>query len=198
MPALTQRRLFTVEDYYAMAEAGVLAAEDRVELIDGEILEMSPIGSRHAAHVNRLNRWLTLALGERAVLSVQNPLRLDDFAEPEPDLAVLRPREDFYAEAHPGPLDVLLLIEVSDSSLVFDRQVKLPIYAAHGILEVWVVNLIESRIEVHHTPQGREYKETWVPRRGERLAPRAFPELEITAEDALGLATESSMPSEGA
>ena len=175
MPALTQRRLFTVDDYHAMAEAGVLNAEDRVELIDGEILEMSPIGSRHAAHVNRLNRWLTTALGERAVLSVQNPVRLDDFAEPEPDLAVLRPRADFYAEAHPGPRDVLLLIEVSDSSLVFDRKVKLPLYAGHEIPEVWVVNLIEGQIEVYRRPEGREYSKAQTPRRGERLAPLAFP-----------------------
>lgn len=185
MPALAQRRLFTVDDYYKMAETGILAETDRVELIAGEVVEMSPIGSRHAAGVNRLTRWLG-ALGERVVLSVQNPVRLDDFSEPEPDIAVLRPRDDFYAADHPRPSDVLMLAEVSDSSLVFDRQVKLPLYAAHGIPEVWVVSLVEDLVEVYRKPLGNGYAEVRKLRRGERLAPEAFPDLETRVENLLG------------
>lgn len=186
MSALSQSRLFTVDEYYAMAQAGVLKPEDRVELIGGEVLEMSPIGSRHAAHVNRLTRWLATALGERAIVSVQNPVRLDDFNEPEPDLAVLKPREDFYAEAHPGPSDVLLLVEVSDSSLVFDRKIKLPLYASHGIPEVWVVNLIEGVIEVLREPSGREYRKTLRLSRADELSSVTLSGLKISVSDVLG------------
>jgi Uma2 family endonuclease len=177
-----------VDEYYAMADVGVLTPDDHVELIGGEVLEMSPIGSRHAALVNRLTRWLTASLGERAVVSVQNPVRLDDFNQPEPDLAVLRPRDDFYAEAHPGPADVLLLVEVSDSSLVFDRKVKLPLYATHGIPEVWVVNLIERVVEVRREPQGRKYRGATTLRQGDVLAPEAFPDLELAVDEVIGQA----------
>lgn len=186
MSALTQRRLFTVGDYYRMAEIGILSADDRVELIAGEVVEMSPIGSRHAACVNRLLHRLAAALGAQAILSVQNPVRLDDFSEPEPDVAVLRPREDFYAAAHPGPKDVFWLVEVSDSSLVFDRRVKLPLYAAHGIPEVWVVSLVEDLVEVLRKPSGKTYTVSRKLRRGTRLAPEAFPDVEIAVDAILG------------
>jgi len=186
MSALTQRRLFTVGDYYRMAETCILSANDRVELISGEIVEMSPIGSRHAACVKRLVHWLSAALGEQAVLSVQNPVRLDDFSEPEPDVSVLRPRADFYAAAHPGPEDVLWLIEVSDSSLVFDRRVKLPLYAAHGIPEVWVVSLVEDLVEVFRNPSAKKYAQSRKLRRGARLTPAAFPTVELDVDAVLG------------
>lgn len=186
MSALSQSRLFTVDEYYAMAQAGVLKPDDRVELIGGEVLEMSPIGSRHAAHVNRLNRWLALALGEQVIVSVQNPVRLDDFNEPEPDLAVLKPRDDFYADAHPGASDVLLLVEVSDSSLVFDRKIKLPLYASHGIPEVWVVNLIEGVIEVLREPAGRHYGTSFKLSRTDELSCEALRGLKIPVRDILG------------
>ena len=186
MPALAQRHLFTVGDYHKMAETGILSADDRVELIAGEIVEMSPIGSRHAGCINRLIRWLAAALGDRAILSVQNPLRLDDLSEPEPDVVILRPREDFYADAHPGPEDVLWLIEVSDSSLVGDRQVKLPLYAAHRIPEVWIVSLIENLVEVHRQPVEGRYLESRQARRDAQIAPKTFPTLAIPIEAMIG------------
>ncbi len=186
MSALTQRRLFTVGDYYRMAETGILSADDRVELIAGEVVEISPIGSRHAACVKRLLHWLSAALGDQAVLGVQDPVRLDDLSEPEPDVSVLRPRQDFYAAAHPGPGDVLWLIEVSDSSLVFDRRVKLPLYAAHGIPELWVVSLAEDLVEVLQMPSGKGYTVSRKLRPGARLAPAAFPDVELEVEALLG------------
>ena len=186
MPALAQHHLFTIDEYTKMAETGILTEKDRVELIQGEIIEISPIGSRHAASVNRLNRLLAMALGERAVVSVQNPVRLDDFSEPEPDVTLLEPRDDFYAAAHAGPADILLLIEVSDSSLLFDREVKLPLYALHKISELWVVNLIEDLIEVHREPRDGVYQAVSRLRRGDRLAPEAFPDIETTVESILG------------
>jgi Uma2 family endonuclease len=120
------------------------------------------------------------------VLGVQDPVRLDDFSEPEPDVSVLRPRADFYAAAHPGPEDVLWLIEVSDSSLVFDRRVKLPLYAAHGIPEVWVVRLVEDLVEVFRNPSAKKYAWSRKLRRGARLTPAAFPAVELDANAVLG------------
>ncbi len=154
MPAQAQRVQFTTLDYHRMVDAGILAEDDHVELIEGEILRMTPVGSRHAGHVKRLNRLLTLSLGDRAIVAVQDPIHVNDFSEPEPDLAILRPRDDFYEQAHPGPADVFWLVEVSDSSLQFDREVKLPLYARHGVPEVWVVNVQNAVVEVHRAPDG--------------------------------------------
>ncbi len=179
MSAQPQRHSFTVDDYHRMAEAGILTEGDRVELIEGEVIHMSPIGSAHASRVKKLNRLLSLELGERAIVSVQDPIRLDDFSEPEPDVAVLRPRDDFYAESHPGPGDVLLLVEVSDTSAELDRGVKLPLYAGHGIPEVWIVDVAGGFIEVCRRPEGRAYRERQRHRAGEFLSPGAFPDLRL-------------------
>lgn len=149
----------TVSDYYRMAEAGILREDQRVELIDGAIIDMSPIGSRHAATVARINRLMVWSLGAQATVSPQNPLRLSDYSEPEPDIALLRPRQDEYAASHPGPMDVVLLIEVADSSLRFDREVKLPLYARHGIPEVWLVDLEQDRVLVFREPGADGYRE---------------------------------------
>jgi Uma2 family endonuclease len=184
--ALPLPRLFTVNDYYTMAETGILARTDRVELIAGEVVEMSPIGSRHAACVKRLNHHLTAGLGTQVMLGVQDPVRLDDHSEPEPDVTVLRPQDDFYASAHPGPTDVLLLVEVSDSSLLFDREVKLPLYAANAIPEVWVVNLVKDLVEVHRAPRHGAYTESQQLRRGERLTLAASASFEVAVEAILG------------
>lgn len=137
------RHLFSLEEFHRMGHSGIFGEDDRVELIEGEIVEMSPIGSAHAATVNRLNRLLTTQAGERAIVTVQNPLSIpgEDAAvdsEPQPDLMLLEPRNDFYAEGHPTPEDVLLLIEVADTTPDFDRTVKLPVYAGGGVAEVWV------------------------------------------------------------
>ena len=149
---LTRHRL-NVDDYHRMAEAGILGEDDRVELIGGELIDMAPIGQGHAGIVNALNHALFMAFGGRAIVSVQNPLRLDPLNEPQPDVVILRPREDFYQRGPlPGPADVLLVVEVADSSLRYDRAVKLPLYARAGIGEVWIVDLHRLVVDVHREP----------------------------------------------
>ena len=135
-----KHRCFSVADFHRMGEAGILGEDERLELIEGEIIEMTPIGSPHGGRVNQLNRLLTQAVGERAVVAIQNPVVLGEHSEPEPDLALLRPRADFYTSSHPQAADVLLLIEVADSSLASDRDIKVPLYARHGIPEAWIVD----------------------------------------------------------
>jgi len=130
MTVQTHKRLFNVDEYHRMAATGVLSESDRVELIGGEILEMSPIGRRHAACVDRLTRLLVIRLGETAIVRVQNPIALGQHSEPQPDVSLLRPRDDFYASGHPSPEDVLLVIEVCETSIDYDRDIKLPEYAA--------------------------------------------------------------------
>lgn len=154
-----QRRLFTVSDYYKMAEAGILSPDDRVELIRGEILKMSPIKSQHAGVINKLVKMLIRQLDDRATVAGQNPLHISKFSEPEPDIIVARFREDEYVERHPRPEDVFLLIEVADSSLAFDRKVKTPLYAQAGIPEYWIVNLNDRQIEIFRSPAEGEYQE---------------------------------------
>ncbi|MGH9154510.1 MAG: Uma2 family endonuclease [Acidimicrobiales bacterium] len=180
------RHRFTVDDYYRMAESGVLGPDDRVELIEGEIVEMSPIGSRQAACVGRLTRVFSRGLHEtRAIVWVQNPVRLDQHSEPEPDLALLRPRPDYYADSHPGPGDVLLLVEVCDTTWAFDHGVKLPLYAAAGIPEVWLVNLVEATIEVSWEPGVGGYGQTRALRPSDSIAPHAFADLSLEVVDLL-------------
>ncbi len=185
MGAPVARHRFTVKDFYRMAEVGILSQHDRVELLDGEIVDMTPIGSRHAACVNRLNSLLADLLGRRAIVSVQNPIDLGPDSEPQPDLAVLRPRADFYGEAHPGPEDILMVIEVADTSADFDRTVKLPLYARAGIREAWVVDLGSESVEVHQGPAERGYQSVEALRRGQRLVPQAFPDLALAVADVL-------------
>lgn len=154
---LTRHRL-NVDDYHRMAEVGILGEDDRVELIGGELIDMAPIGQDHAATVNGLTRTLVIAFGERAIVSVQNSVRLNRFNEPQPDVTIFRPRADDYRTgAPPGPADVLLLIEVADSTLRYDRIVKLPLYAQAGIPEVWIVDLRRRVVDVHRAPSGDAY-----------------------------------------
>ena len=143
------RRRFTVAEYYAMADAGIFSPEERVELLDGDIIVMPPIGNWHAASVKRLANTMPSALQGRAIVSVQDPTRLDNNSEPQPDVMLLRWRDDFYEAGHPGPADVLLLIEVADSSADFDRNAKLPVYARAGIPEVWIAVRRGRRIEAY-------------------------------------------------
>ena len=174
------KRLFTRDEYYAMAEAGILKPEDRVELVEGEIYQMPPIGNPHAGCVNRLvEGFAPLVTARRAVLSPQNPLHLTDFSAPQPDITLLRRREDFYGAGHPTPGDVLLLVEVADSSVGFDRHTKIPLYARCGIPEVWLVDLVKKVLEVHRDPAPDGYRDVRRLRRGERIAPLAFPDFEI-------------------
>jgi Uma2 family endonuclease len=180
------RRRFNADEYERMAAAAILAEDDRVELIDGEIVEMAPIGHRHASCVNRLNRLFSLAFGDAAVVSVQNPVRLDDQSEPQPDLALLRPRADFYATGHPRPADVLLIVEVAETSGDYDRQVKLPLYARSGIPEAWLVDLQRDTVTSHRGPTADGYRTVQTLRRGEQVAPLAFSERALTVTAILG------------
>ena len=140
-----------------MSETGILGPTDRVELIDGEIIDMSPIGVLHAALVARIASYFSQKLGAAAVVWCQNPLRLDDVSEPQPDIAIIRPRADFYTTGHPGPADVLLVIEVSDTSLAYDLGTKVPLYARHGIPEVWVIDAATRQTQVFRQPVGSRY-----------------------------------------
>ena len=151
-PDTLARHRFDVGQYRRMAETGVLAPDARVELLDGEIVDMPPIGPSHNATVDRLNRLLVTAVGERAIVRVQGSFELSGHSEPEPDLALFAPREDFYAAALPGPGDVLLVVEVADSTLARDRDVKLPLYARHGVREAWLVDIEGRRLSVHTDP----------------------------------------------
>ena len=159
---LIRRHRYTVDEYYRMGQSGILKQGDRVELIEGEIVDMVPAGSAHVGIVNRLNRLLVQALGDRAIVSVQNPVRLSAFSEPEPDIALLRPRDDFYSGAHPGPANVLLIIEVSDSSLDYDRDVKLPLYARHEIPVVWLIDIQRKQLLVFRSPTREGYRDQLV------------------------------------
>jgi Uma2 family endonuclease len=184
--ALRPRRRFNVEDYYRMAEAGILGEDDRVELIEGEIVEMPPIGPAHGGGVTYLNYAFPRLVGGDAILSVQNPVRLSDLSEPVPDLMLLRPRPDFYRESHPGPDDVLLLIEVADRTAAFDRRVKLPLYARAGIREYWIVDLGAGLVEVHREAGPKGYAERTEFRPGDSVAPAAFPDAVLSVGDILG------------
>jgi Uma2 family endonuclease len=178
-PAVLQRHRVTVDEYYRMAEAGVLAPDARVELIEGEVVDMAPIGTRHASAVKRLNQLLSSAVVGRAIVAVQDPVRLGDLSEPEPDVMLLAPRADFYAERHPTAADVLLLVEVSDTTARYDRQIKVPLYARHGVAEVWVVDLDARVLRVHRKPAAGEYTEITTHAEPGRMAPLALPELAL-------------------
>lgn len=176
-------RPFTVGDYYRMAEAGVLAPDERVELIEGEVIRMNPIGPPHANSVNTGNYLFVTRLGRWVTVHVQNPVRLGDLSEPEPDLTLVRKDRD--TSHHPGAADVALLVEVADSSLRFDRRVKLPLYARHGIVEVWILNIGERCLEVYREPTPSGYASTGRFTEGESVAPSAFPDVTFGVDELL-------------
>ncbi len=186
MAAQVMKRLFTVTEYYQMAKAGIFSEDDRVELIEGEVVEMAPIGSRHAACVDRLNRLFSEWAGGHVIVRVQSPIRLGQYSEPQPDLALLQPRDDFYARAHPEPEDVLLVVEVAETSAAYDREMKVPLYARAGILEVWLVDLAEACIQVYRKPSPEGYKEVQRMEHGQRLSPQALPDRELAVDAVLG------------
>jgi Uma2 family endonuclease len=170
---------FSVKDYYRMAETGVLRPDARVELLDGEIIDMSPIGPFHGSVTKYLTQLFTAAAKGRWITAVQDPVRLDDHSEPQPDLMLLKPIPDFYRKSHPRPEDVFLLIEVSDTTLATDRDQKLPAYGRAGIAEVWIVNLNEELIEVYREPHFTGYNSKTVLRAGDHASPRAFPDATV-------------------
>jgi Uma2 family endonuclease len=178
---------FTVDEYHRMGEAGIFSEDDRVELLAGEIVEMSPIGPLHAATVDRLNALFSSRLGGEVIVRVQNPLLLrTEDSEPQPDVVLLRPRPDFYARSHPEASDVYLVIEVADTSVVTDREVKFPIYARAGVPETWLLDMATQRLEVHRQPTPDGYQDVRSLQRGESVAPQAFPQLVLTVDALLG------------
>jgi Uma2 family endonuclease len=183
MPATRHR--FTLDDWHQMIEAGVLRKDQRLELLDGEIYDMAPIGPSHQGTVNFLNRFWSTRLGARAVVSVQGPVTAPPRSEPQPDLALLRDRQDFYRTAHSKPRDVFLVIEVAESSVDYDHA-KLRFYARAAMAEVWIVNLPDECVEIYRDPRGESYVETRVARAGEQVACLAFPDLVLTVDDILG------------
>ncbi|MEO8084460.1 MAG: Uma2 family endonuclease, partial [Ardenticatenales bacterium] len=187
---LTVRRRITADDYHTMADVGLIGPDERTELLDGEVVTKMTINSLHAGCVNRLNGLLGALLAGRAIVSVQNPVRLDDHSEPEPDVAVLAPRDDFYGRSHAHPGDVVWLVEVSDTSRRLDRDVKIPLYAASRIPEVWLVDLAAATIEVHRDPDAAGYRLVQRFGRGDVLHPAAFPDLAVAVDAILGPADD--------
>ncbi len=185
MSVQISKRLLTVSEYHKMAESGILGEDDRVELIHGEIIEMSPIGSRHSSHVKRILKLLIQLLGDKATIGVQDPIVIDDYSEPEPDLSILEFREDFYEMKHPRPHNVFLVIEVADTSLYYDRVTKLKLYAEAGIPECWIVNIEEEQIEMHKTPSEDTYLFREIVKRNGTLIWERF-DLTIKADKILG------------
>lgn len=186
-PILTRRKL-TVDEYYRMAETGIFHEDERLELIDGEIAVMSPIGPLHMGCVATLAQWFGSRVGDRALVWVQNAVRLGRQAAPQPDVALLRPRADNYRTAIPGPADVLLIIEVADTSLAYDREVKLFMYALAGIAEVWIVDLRHHSILVFRDPSPEGYCDATEHGTGASISPLAFPDLAISHEEVFGTA----------
>ena len=184
--ALDRRYRFTVDQYHRMGEAGIFDADCRVELVDGVIFEMTPVDPWHSGVVNWLNHRFVTALGDRAVVHVQNPVDLDPRSEPQPDIMLLSPREDFYRTAHPEPEHALLLVEVANTSLRHDRGRKLPVYARTGVPEVWIVNRRADAVEVYRAPSSNRYQERDVIGRGGHVAPAALPDCRRLIDDILG------------
>lgn len=186
MTANVLKRLFTVEQYHRMIEAGILQEGDRVELIRGEIVEMASIGAKHAGEINRLTRLFYKKFDDQVLVAPQNPVEVDEYSEPQPDIAVLRPRDDFYTSSHPTPNDVFLLIEVSDSTIRYDRTVKIPLYAEDNIAETWIVDVNAELVEVYRQPSASGYRSLSTYTRGQSIELLAFPGIAITVDEILG------------
>ena len=184
-PAIIRRR-FTIAEYEQIAATGIFNEDERFELVQGEIVQMAAMGPQHATCVDLLYQRLVLLVGDRAYVRGQNPVRLSQYSQPQPDIAIVQRRDDFYIHGHPEPEDVLLLIDVSESSLTYDRDVKLPLYAAAGIAEVWIVVLLSQVVEVYRAPSENGYGEKRTLRRGDTLSPLHLPEVVLRVEEMLG------------
>jgi Uma2 family endonuclease len=179
---LPTRRL-SVAEYYRMGDAGILTEDDRVELVEGEVIQMPPIGSRHAYVVDELTRIFVKQVPDNYRVRIQNPIHLDEYSEVQPDLSLLKARD--YTHAHPTPADVILLIEVMESSAAYDRRVKAPLYARHGIPELWLFDLAGCTVEVHRVASADGYREVLQAGKGEMLAPLALPNLKVPLDSLL-------------
>jgi Uma2 family endonuclease len=180
------RHSFTVEEFERMGGAGIFPTDARLELIEGEIFEMSPIGSLHAACVDTLALHFNEIAKRRFIVRVQSPVRLNDFSEPQPDVALLRWRGDFYRGAHPTPADVLLVVEVADTTVETDRKIKLPLYARAGIREAWLVNIPGERVEIHIDPSDEAYRTVVEAVRGEQVQSTTLKELALSVAELFG------------
>ncbi|MEX2534438.1 MAG: Uma2 family endonuclease [Trueperaceae bacterium] len=185
MPLELSKRTFSIDEYHKMGDSG-LFADERVELVEGEVIAMAPKGSRHAGCVTRLNRVFTTNINDSFLVRVQDPLRLSDRTELEPDIAVVHSRPDFYASAHPSAKDALLVIEVAESSLTYDRDVKMLLYARAGVQEAWLVDLTWQQIIIQSSPSDEGYEVVKNHGRGTVINPPSLPQLQLTADDVLG------------
>jgi len=183
---IVTRKLFTVDEYHRMSDIGIFPEDQRFELIRGEIFEMPTAKPPHSGRVNRLNHLFLSRLGESVIVSVQNPSSIDDYSEPVPDVSLLKPRPDFYSGSHPLPSDVLLLVEISHTTLRFDTKIKAPLYAEAGIAEYWVLNIPENVVEVRTEPVNGRYTRLETFRPGESVSPVAFPGITFQVDDILG------------
>ena len=187
MPSETiTRKRFTVDEYHRMSDIGLFPEDKRFELIRGEILEMPGAKPPHSGRVNRLTHLFMARLGDAIVLSVQNPSSIDDYSEPVPDVSLLKPRMDFYTKNHPLPEDVLLVIEISHTTLRFDTKIKAPLYAEAGIPEYWILNIPQNVLEVRTEPVNGRYSRLEILKPGEVVSPRAFPGVAFRIEEILG------------
>ncbi|MFO1428732.1 MAG: Uma2 family endonuclease [Candidatus Competibacteraceae bacterium] len=176
------RHRWTVAEYHKMAEVGLLNEDTRVELIEGDIIEMAPIGSGHGGKVKRFIRLFSRLLGDTAIVAAQDPVVLGKRSEPQPDITILRWRDDFYESAHPGPEDILLVIEVADTTARYDHKIKVPLYARHGIPEVWLLDLKKRVLEIYRNPDQEKYQHTEQLSSGQ-IAPLQLPEAVIQLAD---------------
>jgi Uma2 family endonuclease len=179
------KRLFTVDEFYRMAEVGILEPDARLELLEGEIVEMSPVGVRHVACVNRANALFSKHFGDRTIVSVQNPVQLSEYTEPQPDIVMLKPRADYYAGKKISWDDALLVIEVSDTTIRRDRY-KLSLYAKAGVSELWIEDLRHETIFVYRDPRPGTYGTTLEFHRGDQISLLAFPDVTFSVEDLIG------------
>jgi Uma2 family endonuclease len=186
MSAEIAKYSFTAEEFQRLGEAGILRQDVRLELIDGEIFEISPVGSQHAACVKFLSGLLNRLFGNTFIVGVQDPVRLNDFSEPQPDVSLLRWRDDYYRSAHPGPADVLLIVEVADTTVAKDSKMKVPLYARSGIVETWLVNIPEDRIEVYSDSVNGTYRRAEVFGRGEEARAHTVEGLSMNVSELLG------------
>ena len=177
------RHQFTVKQFHQMAESGILSENDRLELIRGEMIDMSPIGTRHSGCVLFLTNLLAFLLAGRALINVQNPVELDETSEPQPDIALLKPRPDFYRNSHPQPEDIFLLIEVADTTIKYDREVKIPLYAEANIPEVWLIDVNQEVIEVYRNPLQGVYQDVQKLVKNQVLSILSFPDVNINVSE---------------
>lgn len=173
----------TIDLYQQMGEKGLLTPEDRVQLIEGEILEMAPIGPRHGSVTGQLAKWFYRALGDAATVRLDNPVNLGEYSQPQPDLILLQPRVEDYVASHPGPEDVILLVEVSDSTLEFDRGRKRELYARFAIREYWVIDVNSRSVGAYSEPANGEFQVASEYRLQDTISPKVFPQVAIAVKE---------------